>query len=194
MPENDAAILLARHGATAASGRGLVVGRRDIGLTQAGRDEAARLGQVVEDLGIAGIHASPLRRAAETAQIVAGRLGLITRLDARLTETDKGRWEGRALGEIKSVERPAYESLRHRTAQFRYPGGESVAEHQRRVVAALRDIAGGPLPALVVCHAGTIRCALALGHPGGLAAWREFTVPNATPIGFDIGWLAGGGR
>jgi hypothetical protein len=41
----------------------------------------------------------------------------------------------------------------------------------------------------VVCHDGTIRCALALGHPDGLAAWRAFTVPNAEPIAFDEGWL-----
>ena len=44
---------------------------------------------------------------------------------------------------------------------------------------------GAPLPGpdvglgLVVCHYGTIRCALALGHPRGLGAWREFKVGNA---------------
>lgn len=42
-----------------------------------------------------------------------------------------------------------------------------------------------PLPALLVCHAGTIRVALALGLEGALAEAREISVPNAEPIAFD---------
>ena len=179
------AILLARHGATEASGRGLVVGRRDIPLTATGREQALRLGELVRDRGLAAVYASDLRRAVETAELATRGLGLALRVDPRLAETDKGDWEGRLLEEVKRTERAAYDVLRHATASFRYPGGESLAEHVARVTAALGDVARGPLPALVVCHAGTVRCALALAHPDGLAAWRGFKVPNATPVAFD---------
>jgi broad specificity phosphatase PhoE len=40
----------------------------------------------------------------------------------------------------------------------------------------------GPLPALVVAHGGTVRCAVAATHPQGLDAFFEIPVPNATLI------------
>jgi broad specificity phosphatase PhoE len=86
---------------------------------------------------------------------------------------------------VKARERHVDDALRRAPHRFRYPGGEAILEHQRRVRAALRDIARGPLPALLVCHAGTIRVALALGLDGGLADAREIRVPNAEPIVFD---------
>jgi probable phosphoglycerate mutase len=167
----------------------MVVGQQDTPLTQDGREQAARLAAVMRGRDVSALYTSPLRRAAETAEMVGERLGLAPASDERLAETRKGRWEGRRLDEVKAGEPELYAALRHDTARFRYPGGESLAEHRERVVAALRDVAAGPLPALVVCHSGTIRCALSLGDPRGLAAWRCFTVPNVTPMTFDVAWL-----
>ena len=62
---------------------------------------------------------------------------------------------------------------------FRFPGGESLQEHADRVWASLQDIrATGPLPALVVCHRGSIRTVLCRDDPRGLSAFHEFEVPN----------------
>ena len=64
-------------------------------------------------------------------------------------------------------------------ADFRFPGGESLQEHADRVWAALEEIrAIGPLPALVVCHRGSIRTVLCRSDPRGLSAFHEFEVPN----------------
>jgi broad specificity phosphatase PhoE len=177
-------ILLARHGETAASRRGLVLGRRELPLTGAGRRQAERLGAAVAGVDLARLYASPSGRALETAAMVGARIGLEPIVDERLVETDKGRWEGRVRAEVKRREAGAYRALRSAPHRFRYPGGEALHEHQSRVRAALADIARGPLPALLVCHAGTIRVALALGL-GGLAQAREIRVPNAEPIAFD---------
>ncbi len=47
------------------------------------------------------------------------------------------------------------------------------------MLAALHDIhARGPLPALAVCHGGSIRVMLALSDPRGLEAFHSFEVPN----------------
>ena len=43
---------------------------------------------------------------------------------------------------------------------FAFPGGESFAEQDVRVAAAIADVERGPLPALVVCHGMVIRAAL----------------------------------
>jgi broad specificity phosphatase PhoE len=46
-------------------------------------------------------------------------------------------------------------------------------------MATLDDVsAAGELPAIVVCHGGSIRVALCARDPRGLAAFHEFEVPN----------------
>ena len=147
------------------------MGRRDIPLTAEGREQAVRLGELVRDRGLAAVYASYLRRAVETAELAARGLGLDVRIDPRLAETDKGAWEAGCSTRSSGPSGDAYDVLRHATTSFRYPGGESLAEHLARVTAALRDVARGPLPALVVCHAGTVRCALALADPD--SGWRR---------------------
>jgi broad specificity phosphatase PhoE len=182
-------ILLARHGETEAKHRRMLLGRHEMPLTEEGRRQAEELAAVVAGDGIVRLYASPLGRTVETAAIVAARIGVPPILDERLAETDKGRWEGRLRADVKAADPELYRSLRREPELFRYPGGESLLEHQLRVREALSDVARGPLPALVVAHDGTIRCALALGHLRGLAAFRELTVPNARPIPFDVRWL-----
>ena len=182
-------ILMARHGETAAKRRGMLLGRRELPLTDEGRRQAERLGEHLAEVGLVRLYASPMGRTMETAQIVGARIGLEPIVEDRLIETDKGRWEGEIRAEVKRREPQRYKVLRHTPHRFRYPGGEALHEHLRRVRAALDDIASGPLPALVVCHDGTIRCALALGLDGDLAAAREITVPNAEAIPFDERWL-----
>jgi probable phosphoglycerate mutase len=184
-------ILLARHGETAATRRGTLLGRRELPLTGEGRRQAERLAEAVADTGLVRLYSSPSGRTLETAAIVGARLGLEPVVDERLLETDKGRWAGRSRAEIKVDDADLYRVLRKAPDRFRYPGGEALVEHQHRVRDALAAVARGPLPALVVCHVGTIRVALALGLPGGLAAAREVHVPNAVPIPFDERLLTG---
>ena len=74
----------------------------------------------------------------------------------------------------------AWEAWMRAGTEFRFPGGELLAGHCERVSAALDEVAAGPLPALVVCHGGSIRCAFAQRAPRGLAAFHELSVPNAT--------------
>jgi broad specificity phosphatase PhoE len=183
-------ILLARHGETAAKRRGMLLGRRELPLTDKGRRQAEHLGEKLVGAGIARLYSSPMGRTMETATIVGARIGLEPIVEERLIETHKGRWEGEIRAEVKRREPERYRVLRRTPERFRYPGGEALHEHLSRVRAALEHIAGGPLPALVVCHDGTIRCALALGLDGDLAAAREISVPNAEPIPFDERWLA----
>jgi broad specificity phosphatase PhoE len=84
--------------------------------------------------------------------------------------------------EAKAADSARYRALRREPGRFGFPRGESLAEHQARVRAALSEIAADPSPALVVCHYGTIRCAMALGHPRGLGAWREFRVRHGALV------------
>jgi broad specificity phosphatase PhoE len=173
-------ILLARHGETddnAPPAR--VMGSIDSPLNEAGRDQARALAREAAGRGLAALYTSHLARARETAAIVGEAVGLEPVADERLAESDRGRWEGRLVEDIRREEPEAWDAWMRADRDFEFPGGESLAGHCRRVAAALRDVGAGPLPALVICHGGSIRCAFAARHARGLAAFHELDVPNA---------------
>jgi probable phosphoglycerate mutase len=173
-------ILLARHGETDDNvPPARVQGRRDVPLNERGRAQARELARAVTEEAPRALWSSQLARAHETATIIGSELALHPRVDARLAESDRGSWEGRLLDDIAREEPELWAAWRRAGESFRFPGGESLAEHTDRVAAALDDIARGPSPALVVCHGGTIRCAFARVDPRGLDAFHELDVANA---------------
>jgi broad specificity phosphatase PhoE len=179
-------IVLARHGETADNvPPQRFMGSRDTPLSDTGREQAHRLAAAVADPRPAAIWTSALARARETADIVGAALGLAPRVDERLAESHRGRWEGVLVTDIEREEPEAWAAWRRAGARFRFPGGESLEEHQRRALAALEAVHAGPLPALVICHGGTIRAIAAARHPRGLDAFHELTVPNAVPLPLD---------
>ncbi|MGA9857216.1 MAG: histidine phosphatase family protein [Solirubrobacteraceae bacterium] len=176
-------VLLARHGETDDNVEPLrFQGFTDTPLNDTGRHQAHELAEKVAGDGIASLWASDLSRARETAEIVGARIGLAPTLDARLREGARGRWEGHLMRDIERQEPDLYAAWR-RGGDFRFPGGESLGDQQRRVTEALTEIHGaGPLPALVVCHGGSIRVMLCERDPRGLDAFHDFDVPNVAVV------------
>ena len=183
--ETIAGLLLARHGETDDNRQPIrAQGFRDTHLNEAGRGQARELAERMAGDGIAALWSSDLSRARETAEIVGTRIGIEPQLDPRLREGNRGRWEGRLFVDIARSEPELYAAWRRAGADFRFPGGESLREHQERVLASLQDIhARGELPALVVCHGGSIRVVLCSRDPRGLEAFHTFEVPNVAVIG-----------
>jgi broad specificity phosphatase PhoE len=195
-------ILLARHGETDDNVPPLrFQGQRDTPLNEHGRAQARELAERVAALDppVASLWTSDLSRAYETAEIVGARIGLQPRADARLREGWRGEWEGFLFEQIERSDPTRYAAWRAPDAEvgFRFPGGESLAEQQARVLAALREIAdaafrpaatasGSPpddvSSALVVCHGGSIRTLLCRRDPRGLAAFHTFEVPNVAIV------------
>jgi broad specificity phosphatase PhoE len=189
-------ILLARHGETDDNVPPLrFQGQRDTPLNERGRAQARELAERVAALDppVASLWCSDLSRAHETAEIVGARIGLEPRVDPRLREGWRGEWEGFLFEQIKRRDPERYAAWRAPDAGigFRFPGGESLAEQQARVLACLRDIAemvfrppatasGSPSGdvSLIVCHGGSIRTLLCRQDPRGLAAFHTFEVPN----------------
>ncbi len=178
-------LLLARHGETDDNIEPIrIQGFRDTPLNETGRAQARALASSMEAEELASIWSSDLVRASETAQIVGARVGLQPRLDARLREGNRGEWEGRLWIDIERELPEAYAAWRRAGPDFRFPGGESLAEQARRVAQALEDVrAGGELPALVVAHGGSIRTQLCAHDPRGLYAFHDFDVPNVAVVG-----------
>jgi broad specificity phosphatase PhoE len=172
-------IFLARHGETTWNKDQRFQGQLDVELNDTGREQARDLARIAVEHDFAALYSSPLVRARETAEIVGSELGLEVRVDDRLKEGDVGDWQNRYKAEIQRDEPDAWAAFMAAGEEFRFPGGESLEEQQERVIAALVDITQRhELPALVVCHRGVIRCALAHTHNRGLDTYHEWSVPN----------------
>jgi broad specificity phosphatase PhoE len=177
-------VLLARHGETDDNREPIrVQGFTDTPLNDTGRRQAAELAERVAGEGIRSLWASDLSRARETAEIVGARVGLTPSLDERLREAFRGRWEGHRFIDIARQEPELYAAWMRAGEDFRFPGGESLREQMDRVTAALEEIhRSAELPALVVCHGGSIRVMLCRRDPRGLDAFHDFEVPNVAVV------------
>ncbi len=158
-----ARLYLARHGQTAYNLEGRFQGQQQIPLDATGRAQAAELAERALAYDFAALWCSPLLRARETADIVAARIGLQPREDARLMETDAGDWTDRSFVEVRADAPERFDAFAAAEPDFAFPGGESFAQQELRVGAALEQIeASSRLPALVVCHGMVIRAAIAV--------------------------------
>src|ERR671930_2466740 len=121
-------IHLARHGQTAYNDEGRFQGHLPVPLDATGREQAFALAEAAARVEIVSFWCSPLARARETADIVAARIGLQPREDARFAETDTGDWTGRSFAEINAQDPEGFARFQRSDPTFRYPGGESFAE------------------------------------------------------------------
>jgi broad specificity phosphatase PhoE len=167
-------VLLTRHGRTDRSEPEQYLGQRiDVGLSDAGREEARRLTERLTGVRLDRIVSSPLARSAETAEIVAA--GRQVELDKRLAELDYGRWEGLTLEQIEEQFPGEHELYEADPASHRVGGGESGRQVARRLSTFTNELlewaesAGGGQTCLVVGHSSTnrIMLALVLGVPLG---------------------------
>src|SRR4051812_31939354 len=155
-------ILLARHGETADNAGGRILGRRDPPLTAVGGAQAEQLAAAARDAGVRAVWTSPLLRARRMAEMVGAALGLEPTVLPDLAESHRGGWEGRTVADIARETPELHAAFVAADPSFAFPAGESLRDQAARTARALAVVARGPLPALVVAHAGTIRACLAL--------------------------------
>ena len=177
-------IVLVRHGETDANARGLALGRADPPLTGRGLVQAQRLaarfatpagatgatgGSAIGMNPAAVVRTSPLQRARQTADAIAGALGLGVVVDDRLVEMDYGEWDGLSFSEI-----PADALARwHADPSLVPPGGESLDAVGARMADFCEELITGSV--IAVSHVSPIKAAVvwALGT-GQELAWRMF--------------------
>jgi broad specificity phosphatase PhoE len=147
-------IYLVRHGQTEWNRDRRLQGQGNSALTDLGRAQAKLvadlLAREVAEPKAFRLVSSPLQRARETAEAVAGRLGLAIEYDARLAEIALGEWEGRFYREVQVECAPLLAGTTPYDWYFRAPGGESLEAMTDRIGAWLRDC--GDRPTIAVGH------------------------------------------
>lgn len=106
---------------------------------------------------------SPLRRCADFAAELAGRLDVPLETASRLREIGFGAWEGLTAQQVDASDPEALANFWRDPARHTPPGGEPLADFDARVAAGwdalLQRHAGRRI--LLVCHGGVIRLILA---------------------------------
>ncbi len=173
-------ILLARHGETEWNRIGRWQGQADPPLNDLGRLQAEELAERLSGDGIVAVYSSDLRRARETARVIAERLGLDLIEDPALREIDVGSWSGLTRSEVEARFPDGF--ARWQAGEIGHDG-ETREELTDRVVSAVERIARthpGETVA-VVTHGGAIRAVRrhVAGDPGSF-------VENGATVGLAL--------
>lgn len=137
----DPRLYLVRHGESEANVAGVLQGQTHGALTATGRDAAGCLGRALASLSVTerptAIFTSDLRRAVETAEIIADALGATLQLLPAAREWNVGVLDGLpATALLEAIKRSGLPA-----AEFVPSGGESLSQLQARAVQTLADLA-----------------------------------------------------
>jgi probable phosphoglycerate mutase len=160
-PELKAAarICVARHGETDWNSAGILQGWLDVPLNDRGRAQARELAASLSEAGLRSVVTSPLRRARETAEIVAERLGLPDpACHDGLKERHFGVVQGIPKSELVQMNPALYQQILSRNPASVFDDGETMDAFADRVLAALGAIAEANAGArvLVIAHGWTM--------------------------------------
>ncbi|WP_025695133.1 histidine phosphatase family protein [Paenibacillus durus] len=148
-------LYLMRHGETDWNKQGRIQGVQDIGLNERGLGQMQEISiRLRERMNVHAVISSPLRRAYESANMMASVYGLSVKVDSRFAERCFGELEGKTLGEIRSIFQIADPELVHSPVY----GVESMEAMQVRVcdgISSLEPLAERNV--LLVTHGSIIR-------------------------------------
>ena len=153
-------LIFIRHGETDMAGK--FCGHSDPELNAAGELQAVGVAEQVAALGIERIYSSDLLRAAQTAALLARRIGIEVELRENLREMYFGSWEGLSWQEIEA--RFPQESVRwlEESPLRSAPEGEAYSIFTARIDAAIEPLLreSQVRTIAVVTHRGVIQYAL----------------------------------
>jgi len=181
-------ILLARHGETDWNREGRFQGWADPPLNATGRAQAVDLSVQLMAEELAAVYSSPLRRAYETAEVVAASRGLEPVTVDALREVDVGSWSGLSRAEIE--QRFPEQYARWLDYGQGWEDGETYEQMVDRVVGALQELAEGRdgERILAVTHGGPMRAASAFADRVSYAEARRRSpvVGNTAVLEFAV--------
>ena len=167
-------IYLIRPGETAKNRERRLLGRSDVPLNDKGISQSGLAREFFEARGVRfdRVYSSPLRRAVETARIVAGAQASIL-TDERLLEMDYGPYEGCSLENPAPELMHFFQDFRHNPAPEGMEPLSSVTERLGLFLEELRVSAAGDI--LISTHAIAMKGALEYLTPDADGAyWSKY--------------------
>ena len=153
---------------------GTCYGQTDLDIAEIGHEQIERALELTPR--IKRLFASPALRCRKLAVSIAERDQVEIEFDARLWEMHMGEFEGMLW---KDIDRNKSARWFEDPFNNRTPGGESFADVQRRVLAALENAS---TETAIICHAGVIRATQMAWQGKTFREVFDETPPYAEPM------------
>ena len=186
-------VLLIRHGENDYVKKRRLAGRLPgVHLNKKGQEQAQAVAERLRGSQVKAIYSSPMERAVETAQPIAQALGLELEIRPGLLETDIGEWTGLPIGKVSRLK--LWKIVQAAPSMLRFPGGESFAETQARIVHDLDELCRQHDPKdtiICVSHADPIKLAVEYYLGLGLDNFQRLVVAPGSITALQIGEMGG---
>lgn len=172
-------LYIARHGETDWNKEpARCQGWTDVPLNKKGLEQAEEIARAAKKKQIKKIYSSHLKRARETAQVVAALLDIDVQVDKRFAEARKGLWEGIPFLKIEQEYPEIWKQWLESPYLAPIPDGETLCDVVLRAGPAISEIAarntedtliishGGPISALRCINEGVEFDRIHEMHPG----------------------------
>jgi broad specificity phosphatase PhoE len=133
-------LMLARHGETAWNVEKVFRGRADVNLDEVGVTQAELLGKYLGNWDLGAIYSSPLRRALDTANMVARYQKVAVRVAEGLIDFDYGEWQSLSEQDVKRIYPALLSEWQDSPHKVTMPGGERLEDVRGRAVEVVDGI------------------------------------------------------
>ncbi|MFC1938237.1 histidine phosphatase family protein [Chloroflexota bacterium] len=141
-------IIMARHGETEWNVAEVFRGRIDVELNETGMKQAELLAGHLSTLKIDAVYSSPLKRALNTAEMIARYHEVDVEIAPGLTDFNYGDWQGLPHREVKEKYKELYAEWAENPHLVKMPAGESLSDVRERAVGMADNI--------IAKHKGTV--------------------------------------
>jgi broad specificity phosphatase PhoE len=135
-----AELILARHGETVWNVEKIYRGRTDVNLDEVGIKQAELLGKYLSNRELEAIYSSPLKRAIDTADIIARYQKIGVHIAEGLIDFDYGEWQSLPEQEAKRLYPTLHKEWHNSPHKVRMPGGESLEDVKSRAIEVVNDV------------------------------------------------------
>jgi len=163
-------------------------GWSDEALNLHGRQQAYQLGKILATRGVGIIYTSPLRRAIETAEIIAQITKAPIIKEEGFIEMKMGPWEGKSEEQIAAMFPGEWDLWKRKPAELKLPGRETLDQLLERVLKTLSLIKkrkhSGNI--VIVTHYAVIRVIILYVQGKDLNLYKTIIIPNCVPFELEI--------
>jgi broad specificity phosphatase PhoE len=132
--------ILARHGETLWNVEKVYRGRTDVDLDEVGIKQAELLGKYLNKWELEAIYSSPLKRALDTANIIARYQKVSVHVAEGLIDFDYGEWQSLPEQEAKRLYPTLHNEWHNNPHKVTMPSGESLEDVRKRAIEVVNDV------------------------------------------------------
>lgn len=180
-------LFLVRHCESTSNRLRILQGQNDDApLTARGHEQANELARIFSTISVDRIWTSPLKRALQTATIIARVHGLEPILEPRIQDVHMGKFQGKSIKEIQAKWSDLWRRWKQDPSSVNVPGSsETLLQVQQRALGFITEAWLDPSwqTGIIVSHSGVIRTIIA--YSLGITIrdmWRHngYPVPNGS--------------